>query len=130
MSDLWEVEGGNFDIGYVNIREASSRAEIHIREALDAMWATYAPYADPDFKEVASLATLPPGSGRCISDASSWQAVRHCSLPSSGSAMVASLISACLMKVAGFGSRRLHPKQAPMVQTKCAGPSRSTKAAA
>ena len=51
MSSLWNVEGDNLDIGYINIRDARSRAEIGMREALDAMWARYAPYADSDFKD-------------------------------------------------------------------------------
>jgi hypothetical protein len=42
MSSLWDVEGRNLDVGYENIREARYRAEVAIREALDAMWAVYA----------------------------------------------------------------------------------------
>ena len=81
MSDLWEVEGGNLDIGYVNIREASSRAEIHIREALDAMWATYAPYADPDFKE--AFARDPAGRF--------WEMHLGCKLMAGGKTLLAAV---------------------------------------
>lgn len=59
MRGLWDVEGDHLDIGYVNIREARSRAEVDIREALDAMWERYAPYADSDFK--AGFARDPAG---------------------------------------------------------------------
>lgn len=50
MNSLWDVEGSNLDVGYENIREARYPVEVAIRQALDAMWASYEPYADPDFK--------------------------------------------------------------------------------
>ena len=50
MSSLWDVEGRNLDVGYENIREARYRAEVAVRDALEAMWEVYEPYADPDFK--------------------------------------------------------------------------------
>jgi hypothetical protein len=50
MNSLFEIEGADLDLGYINIREGSFAAEREIREMLDAMWQTYEPYADPDFR--------------------------------------------------------------------------------
>ncbi len=79
MIDLWGVEGDNVDIGYVNIREARARAEIEIRDAIDSMWAAYAPYADPDFKE--AFARDP--------DARFWEMHLGCKLMASGKTLLA-----------------------------------------
>jgi hypothetical protein len=49
MSDLWGVTGANIDEGYVNLCAAEHACEGEMRCAIDALWAVYEPYADPDF---------------------------------------------------------------------------------
>jgi hypothetical protein len=49
MVSLWQAKGRNLDLGYINLCEAKYREEQEIRAALDAMWAIFEPYADPDF---------------------------------------------------------------------------------
>ena len=51
MRSLWDVDGSNVDVGYANLREASCAEERRIRGVLDEMWASYNPYADPDFPQ-------------------------------------------------------------------------------
>jgi hypothetical protein len=72
MGSLWEIDGGNLDIGYANLREDA--AVRNIREVLDAMWASYAPYADPDFRH--GFARDP--------DARFWEMYLGCRLIESG----------------------------------------------
>lgn len=78
MSSLWDVEGSNLDIGYENIREARYPPEVAIRQALDAMWADYEPYADPDFK---------PAFGR-DPDARFWEMHIACRLLAGGKTLL------------------------------------------
>lgn len=49
MADLWSVVGDDCDLGYQNLRAGEFAAEREIRAELDALWAVYQPYADPDF---------------------------------------------------------------------------------
>lgn len=49
MPGLWEVRGSNLNRGYANLQEARYPIEREMRENLDAMWAVYKPFADPDF---------------------------------------------------------------------------------
>ena len=51
LASLWDVHGDNLDLSYVNIREGSYAQERALQEALNIMWASYEPYADPDFRE-------------------------------------------------------------------------------
>jgi hypothetical protein len=49
---LWTIQtGANFDRGYENVRNGHSATERRLRADLDAMWAIYEPYADPDFRD-------------------------------------------------------------------------------
>ena len=50
MTDLFDIDGDNLDVGYVNIRAGASTGERHMRAALQAMWGIFEPYADPDFR--------------------------------------------------------------------------------
>ena len=49
MTSLWSIEDANADLGYRNIRSGDSAAERGMRESLEAMWAVFEPFADPDF---------------------------------------------------------------------------------
>jgi hypothetical protein len=51
MSSLFEIDGENLDVGYKNLCEGKFPAERAMCSALNGMWATYEPYADPDFRE-------------------------------------------------------------------------------
>lgn len=51
MTSLWDMDGDGLDVGFVNIREARYPSERRLRAALDALWACYEPYVDPDFRE-------------------------------------------------------------------------------
>lgn len=51
MTGLWIVEGKNLDPAYVNLREGPFGAVRQVRSELDAMWTTYEPCADPDFRD-------------------------------------------------------------------------------
>jgi len=51
MTTLWDVDGPNLDLGYVSLREGRTATEQALREALDAKWGVYEPYADPEFRE-------------------------------------------------------------------------------
>jgi len=43
--------GDNLDVGYLNLRASQSPVERDMVQTLEAMWAQYEPYADPDFVE-------------------------------------------------------------------------------
>lgn len=51
MSDLFDVNGANLDRGFRNLKAADSPYEQELRAILEGMWATYEPYADPDFRQ-------------------------------------------------------------------------------
>ncbi len=51
MTDLFDVEGQNLDLGFANLKAAQSGYEQVLRDMLVGMWATYEPYADPDFRQ-------------------------------------------------------------------------------
>jgi hypothetical protein len=51
MTTLWDIGEDKVDLGYANLREARYVGERDMREVLDAMWAMYEPYADPDFRD-------------------------------------------------------------------------------
>ena len=50
MTDLFDVDGQNLDPGFVNLKVAQSPIEQELNDLLNGMWATYEPYADPDFR--------------------------------------------------------------------------------
>lgn len=50
MSRIFDIDGDNLDPGFVNIRARQYRAEQELHELIEAMWETYEPYADPDFR--------------------------------------------------------------------------------
>lgn len=49
MSDLFATEGEDLDLGYRNLRAGKHRVERELRGILEALWAMYEPYADPNF---------------------------------------------------------------------------------
>lgn len=50
MSDLFDVDGANLDLGFENLKAAESPFEQEIRAGLQEMWLRYEPYADSDFR--------------------------------------------------------------------------------
>ena len=51
MSDLFNVDGANLDLGFTNLKAAESLTECQLHEMLQEMWSQYEPYADPDFRQ-------------------------------------------------------------------------------
>ncbi len=51
MSDLFDVDGANLDLGFENLKAAEFPIEQQLRAMLQEMWARYEPYADPDFRQ-------------------------------------------------------------------------------
>lgn len=51
MSDLFDVNGTNLDLGFENLKAAEFPIEQQLRVMLQEMWARYEPYADPDFRQ-------------------------------------------------------------------------------
>lgn len=51
MSDLFDVDGANLDLGFENLKAAESPFEQQLHAMLQEMWARYEPYADPDFRQ-------------------------------------------------------------------------------
>lgn len=51
MSDLFDVDGANLDLGFKNLKAAVFPIELQLRARLQEMWALYEPYADPDFRQ-------------------------------------------------------------------------------
>ena len=49
MSDLFAIDGEDLDLGYRNLRAGKHRIERELRQVLQALWAIYEPYADPNF---------------------------------------------------------------------------------
>ena len=78
MTSIWDIGGNNVDVGYVNLRAASSAAEREMRQMLDMMWLTYEPYADPDFRE--GFARDP--------DARFWEMYLGCTLVNAGKSLL------------------------------------------
>ncbi|MCR4268425.1 hypothetical protein [Nitratireductor sp. ZSWI3] len=50
MTRIFDIDGDNLDPGFVNIRARQSRDEQEMHDRIEAMWETYEPYADPDFR--------------------------------------------------------------------------------
>lgn len=51
MSDLFEVDGANLDLGFENLKAAEFPIEQQLRTMLQEMWTRYEPFADPDFRQ-------------------------------------------------------------------------------
>lgn len=51
MSELFDVDGANLDLGFENLKAAEFPIEQQLRALLKEMWARYEPYADPDFRQ-------------------------------------------------------------------------------
>jgi hypothetical protein len=51
MTNLFDVDGPNLDRGFENLKAAESPFEQQLQDQIEAMWATYEPYADPDFRQ-------------------------------------------------------------------------------
>lgn len=51
MSDLFDIDGANLDLGFENLKAAELPIEQQLRAMLREMWACYEPYADPDFRQ-------------------------------------------------------------------------------
>lgn len=51
MSDLFDIDGANLDLGFENLKIAESLIEQQLHAMLQEMWARYEPYADPDFRQ-------------------------------------------------------------------------------
>jgi hypothetical protein len=78
MTRLFDVVGENLDRGFVNLRAAESRTEQQLHELIETMWATYEPYADPDF---------PQGFARDV-DGRFWEMYLGCTLLEAGRALL------------------------------------------
>lgn len=50
MSNLFDVNGANLDLGFENLKAAESPIEQELRAMLQEMWSRYEPYADTDFR--------------------------------------------------------------------------------
>lgn len=50
MASLWNIEGNNIDVGYANLCAAKYDAEKVIKDEINTLWASYEPFADPDFR--------------------------------------------------------------------------------
>lgn len=70
MTLLFDVHGSNLDRGFENLKAAESPFEQQLHERIEAMWATYEPYADPDF---------PQGFARDV-DGRFWEMYLGCTL--------------------------------------------------
>lgn len=51
MTNLFDVNGPSLDRGFENLKAAESPFEQQLHDHIEAMWATYKPYADPDFRQ-------------------------------------------------------------------------------
>lgn len=78
MTRLFDVDGGNLDRAFVNLRAAESRFEQQLHELIESLWATYEPYADPDF---------PQGFARDV-DGRFWEMYLGCTLLEAGRALL------------------------------------------
>jgi hypothetical protein len=74
MNKLFDVDGPNLDRGFENLKAAESRFEQQLHDRIEAMWATYEPYADPDF---------PQGFARDV-DGRFWEMYLGCTLLEAG----------------------------------------------
>lgn len=74
MSDLFDVDGANLDLGFENLKIAEFPIERQLRAMLQEMWARYEPYADPDFRQ---------GFARDI-DGRFWEMYLGCTLLDAG----------------------------------------------
>jgi hypothetical protein len=78
MKPLFQVDGPNLDLGYVNLKAGADRIERELRAMLEGMWARYEPYADLDF---------PEGFARDL-DARFWEMYLGCALLDEGHALL------------------------------------------
>jgi hypothetical protein len=78
MSQLFEIEGDDLDIGFMNLRAKEHRQEQQIVQALEQMWAQFEPYADPDYRE--AFARDP--------ESRFWEMALGCSLLDAGKTLV------------------------------------------
>lgn len=74
MTNLFDVDGSNLDRGFLNLKASESRIEQQLHDQIEAMWATYEPYADPDF---------PQGFARDV-DGRFWEMYLGCTLIEAG----------------------------------------------
>jgi hypothetical protein len=51
MSDLFDVDGANLDLGFEHLKAAELPVEQQLRALVQEMWADYEPYADQDFRQ-------------------------------------------------------------------------------
>lgn len=72
--NLFDVNGPNLDRGFENLKAAESPFEQQLHDQIKAMWATYEPYADPDF---------PQGFARDV-DGRFWEMYLGCTLLEAG----------------------------------------------
>lgn len=49
MVDLFSSAGPDLDRGYLNLQADAHPIERELRQSLEALWAVYEPYADPNF---------------------------------------------------------------------------------
>ena len=78
MSDLFDVEGANLDLGFENLKAAKSPIEQRLRAMLQEMWERYEPYADQDFRH---------GFARDV-DGRFWEMYLGCTLLEAGRALL------------------------------------------
>jgi len=78
VSRIFDVDGNNLDPGFVNIKAQQYRAEQEMYELIEAMWETYEPYADPDFRH---------GFARDV-DGRFWEMYLGCTLLEAGRALL------------------------------------------
>lgn len=51
MCGIFEIQGDELDIGFINIKEAHYQPEQEMRALIEELWLEYEPYADADFRE-------------------------------------------------------------------------------
>jgi len=78
VTHIFDVDGDNLDPGFVNIRARRYWAEQEMHERIEAMWETYEPYADPDFRH---------GFARDV-DGRFWEMYLGCTLLEAGRALL------------------------------------------
>jgi hypothetical protein len=78
MSNLFDVDGTNLDLGFENLKAAELPIEQQLHTLLQEMWARYEPYADPDFRQ---------GFARDV-DGRFWEMYLGCTLLEAGRSLL------------------------------------------
>lgn len=78
MSNLFDVDGTNLDLGFENLKAAELPIEQQLHTLLQEMWARYEPYADADFRQ---------GFARDV-DGRFWEMYLGCTLLEAGRSLL------------------------------------------